>query len=53
MERFGVDPDEAFAMLVHSSQDTNLKLTAVAEWVTTSTARTGNRGDGPRRGVSG
>ena len=29
-ERFGVDNDDAFRMLVTSSQDTNLKLTAVA-----------------------
>jgi len=53
MERFGVDPDEAFQMLVHSSQDTNLKLTAVAEWVTTSPLRTGGRGVGAKRGISG
>ncbi len=53
MERFGVNADEAFAMLMHSWQDTNLKLTVVAEWVTTDSTRTGNRGDGPRRGVTG
>jgi hypothetical protein len=35
-ERFGIDDETAFQMLVKSSQDTNLKLTAVAEWVTGS-----------------
>ena len=36
MERFSVDDETAFQMLVKSSQDTNLKLTAVAQWLTTS-----------------
>lgn len=35
-ERFGVDDETAFQMLVKSSQDTNLKLTALAQWVTES-----------------
>jgi len=35
IERFGVDADKAFAMMVASSQDTNLKLHAVAEWLST------------------
>ncbi|WP_328308008.1 GAF and ANTAR domain-containing protein [Actinomycetospora sp. NBC_00405] len=39
-ERFGVDDDDAFRMLVKSSQDTNLKLTAVAQWLTESTSPT-------------
>lgn len=34
MERFTVDDEAAFGMLVRSSQDTNLKVTAVAEWLT-------------------
>jgi hypothetical protein len=34
MERFKVDDEDAFQMLVKSSQDTNLKLTAVAAWLT-------------------
>jgi hypothetical protein len=34
MERFKVDGEDAFKMLVKSSQDTNLKLTAVAAWLT-------------------
>ena len=39
MERFDVDDEAAFEMLVKSSQDTNLKLTEVARWVTTDRAR--------------
>ena len=35
MERFGVDDEAAFQMLVKSSQDTNMKLVAVAEWLRT------------------
>jgi hypothetical protein len=34
MERFKVDDEDAFQMLVKSSQDTNMKLTAVARWLT-------------------
>jgi hypothetical protein len=33
MERFTVDDDEAFQMLVRSSQDTNMKLVDVAQWL--------------------
>ncbi|MEJ2863063.1 ANTAR domain-containing protein [Actinomycetospora flava] len=33
MERFTVDPDEAFQMLVRSSQETNIKLAEVARWL--------------------
>ena len=33
MERFKVDDEDAFQMLVKSSQDTNMKLTAVAQWL--------------------
>jgi hypothetical protein len=33
MERFTVDDGEAFQMLVSSSQDTNMKLVQVAEWL--------------------
>jgi hypothetical protein len=33
MERFGVDDEAAFRMIVESSQQTNMKVTAVAEWV--------------------
>ncbi|WP_433799017.1 ANTAR domain-containing protein [Actinomycetospora sp. CA-084318] len=35
-ERFAIDDETAFQMLVKSSQDTNLKLTAVARWVAES-----------------
>jgi hypothetical protein len=34
MERYGVGEDAAFQMLVKSSQDTNMKLTGVARWLT-------------------
>ena len=34
MERFSLDDQAAFEMLVKSSQDTNLKLTEVARWLT-------------------
>jgi hypothetical protein len=36
MERFGIGDEAAFQMLVRTSQDTNLKLTAVAQWLTTA-----------------
>jgi hypothetical protein len=45
-ERFAVDDDTAFQMLVKSSQDTNLKLTAVAQWLTENTATSRARPDG-------
>jgi hypothetical protein len=32
MERFTLDDESVFQMLVKSSQDTNLKLTEVARW---------------------
>jgi GAF domain-containing protein len=35
-ERFGVDDESAFRMLVTSSQETNMKVTAVAQWVADS-----------------
>src|SRR6195952_4759908 len=34
MERFTVDDEAAFQMLVQSSQNTNMKVTAVVEWLT-------------------
>jgi hypothetical protein len=40
MERFSVDDEAAFQMLVRSSQDTNMKLTAVARWLTTDRSHT-------------
>ncbi|GAA4907415.1 GAF domain-containing protein [Actinomycetospora succinea] len=33
MERFGVGPEQAFSMLVESSQQTNMKLVGVATWL--------------------
>jgi ANTAR domain-containing protein/GAF domain-containing protein len=43
MERFGVDENEAFRMLVESSQSTNLKLVDVARWLLGEVARRGAR----------
>ena len=40
MERFSLDDEGAFEMLVKSSQDTNLKVTEVARWLTSDV---GNR----------
>jgi hypothetical protein len=45
MERYAVDADHAFQMLVRSSQDTNMKLTDVARWLTTD-GRKGATGAG-------
>jgi AmiR/NasT family two-component response regulator len=44
-ERFKVDDGAAFQMLVKSSQDTNLKLTAVAQWLTDQTRPCGCRAE--------
>ena len=38
MERFGLDAEAAFDLLVRSSQDTNLKLVDVAGWLTDEVA---------------
>ena len=38
MERFDVDAERAFAMLVESSQQTNMKLIAIARWLTGKSA---------------
>jgi hypothetical protein len=38
MERFKVDDEDAFQMLVKSSQDTNIKLTLVAQWLNDNVA---------------
>lgn len=43
MERFDVDEDRAFQMLVKSSQDTNLKLLDVARWLTDPDSRVQSR----------
>ncbi|RZT87277.1 GAF domain-containing protein [Pseudonocardia sediminis] len=52
MERFGVDEDQAFRMLVSSSQDTNVKLISVARWLV-SESRTGTRAEPAERTVGG
>ena len=39
MERFTIGDDAAFQMLVRTSQDTTLKLTAAAEWPTDGKTR--------------
>jgi len=50
MERFSVDDTDAFQMLVRSSQDTNIRLTEVARWLTQEAgARHGRAGDDPSR----
>jgi hypothetical protein len=48
-ERFSVDDETAFQMLVKSSQDTNMKLTAVAQWLTENA---GSRAAKARPGTS-
>ena len=37
MERFGLTDQQAFTMLVESSQHTNMKLVAVAQWLVDET----------------
>jgi hypothetical protein len=39
MERFDIDASQAFELLISSSQETNIKLTDVAQWLTTSQER--------------
>lgn len=48
MERFGLESDQAFQMLVRTSQDTNIKLTDIARRLTTSTGRQQAPADGDR-----
>jgi transcriptional regulator with GAF, ATPase, and Fis domain len=50
MERFGVDAEQAFALLVQSSQQANMKLLAVARWLTGSDPEVSSRHDGASRG---
>ncbi|MBW0102719.1 GAF and ANTAR domain-containing protein [Pseudonocardia sp. KRD291] len=45
MERFDVDDDRAFQMLVRSSQETNVKLVDVARWLSSPAGR--RRGEVP------
>lgn len=52
MERFILDDDEAFQMLVKSSQETNIKLVEVAQWLRREAARRRlERGPAPDRGA--
>jgi hypothetical protein len=45
MERFSLDDEAAFQMLVKSSQDTNMKLTDVARWLTSEVGRRSDPSD--------
>jgi hypothetical protein len=47
-ERFKVDDEGAFQMLVTSSQETNMKLTAVAQWLLANADTSGSRPDAGR-----
>ena len=49
IERYGVDDTEAFQMLVKASQDTNIKLAKVAEWLRGEAIENAHR----ERGYSG
>lgn len=37
MERFGLDAEQAFGLLIRSSQDSHIKLVEVARWLTSNT----------------
>lgn len=52
-ERFTVDDDEAFQMLVSSSQDTNMKLVDVARWLAAKRVRHEPRPAHAASGASG
>lgn len=43
IERFGASPEKAFAMLVESSQNTNIKLVDVATWLVGEAQNKSNR----------
>ena len=47
MERFAVDEDRAFQMLVRSSKDTNIRLVDVAQWLTTDRGAPAHGPQGP------
>ena len=48
MERFSLDDEAAFQMLVKSSQETNMKLTDVARWLLDNADTSGSRPDAGR-----
>lgn len=50
MERFGIDAEQAFALLVQSSQNANMKLLAVARWLTGSDGEASPTHDGGPHG---
>ena len=45
IERFGVGPEQAFTMLVDSSQKTNIKLVEVATWLVDEARKKDRRRD--------
>jgi hypothetical protein len=45
MERFGIGQQQAFSMLVESSQNTNMKLVKVAEWLAGEAEKKSHTGD--------
>ena len=47
MERFSLDPTDAFALLSRSSQDTNVKLRDVARWLVSQVSERSSAGAGP------
>jgi hypothetical protein len=49
IERFKLDSDASFHMLVRSSQDTNMKLVDVAQWVVNETTRNAGTEDNPHQ----
>lgn len=49
IERFEIGSDQAFQMLVTSSQDTNMKLVDVAQWVVNEATREAGAGENPHR----
>jgi transcriptional regulator with GAF, ATPase, and Fis domain len=46
VERFGASPDQAFSMLVESSQTTNIKLVDVARWLVDETQKKQGQSEG-------
>ncbi|MEJ2888610.1 GAF and ANTAR domain-containing protein [Actinomycetospora aeridis] len=49
VERFGVGPEQAFSMLVESSQQTNIKLVEVATWLVGEAQKRRDRPAAPGR----
>ena len=53
MERFSLDPTDAFALLSRSSQDTNVKLRDVARWLVSQVSERSSAGAGSVHDVGG